>query len=168
MDTQVFTIAEAKTSGPMLFRSPDREKEDLTLRPFQPEPIDTLWLKVPHFVRELQAGNVVVTESPNLPQAINLDIAPEFQGKITDTARHTAVQICTSEMTPQFEAVVKLSSHLTKAGTPGKDARRVTRTYLKDTHILFLKATLELEGRLKNRPAIKRVLQAEIKKIEAL
>lgn len=165
-------VATNTQVGAISFKHPDPEASDeahLRLAGFESKVVDLLWLEVPHFVGAVESKRVTVDWTDKLP-------SNDFvQGKVveqlvadgfTNNAAATIYQICSfdgDELPEHLDQYIDLA--------PGRDGRRIGRTYigprwdLVEDHLPFLQGVLALEQRWRNRPGLVRRIENRIVEI---
>ena len=163
-----FLIAKKSGTSTMIVRSPKPgDFEDLVIPPHKEVTVDEAWLKVPYFVRDVDAGKIELRRSDTFPVETPWTVAQEFEGQLEDGQKQLAKTICELPLSEQYLSAIHIGELVNDQGIPRQGAR-VTKSYLVEKHLPFLKATLALEGRWQKRKKVTDELKRAIKRIEAL
>ena len=155
-----FYSVKSKGVGTLIFRSPNPSVQDLVVKPFVSSVIDyDLWRKVPHFVRALTTGQIVLSETDDMPLDERPALNPELEAPLDYNYRRIATEVCFTEtVTEPYLSAINVGDLLGATGVPSRNASRVTKSYLIEKHAPFLRATLDLEKRFRNRKEVVGVL----------
>jgi hypothetical protein len=169
-----FVVATNQLVGTIIFRNPDRTREDLKIPPRQSVVIDETWLKVPHFVRRVAQGDVSLSRSDTVPEVTEMKVAEQYEGLLTSNLKHLVVVIAScqldanGELPPQYLSAIHIGDLLTDARVPRSREVSVTPEYLTTTHLHFLKALQDLETRYQNRRAVLKEVERALKHIREM
>jgi hypothetical protein len=164
-----FLLAWHDRPNTVIIGSHLKDVEDLIIPPNFKVVVDEAWKKVPHFVREVQAGTLHTEYSVMVPVNKSLTISPEWEGVLNFNQIEFAKLVCTSEFpfSPQIMENIQLYKLMGPGGVPRANTR-VTKRYLQEGHRPMLLATVEMEGRHRNRPEVLKLLDEAVKAIDSL
>lgn len=169
-DQPRFLLAEYQPEGVRVYRGTiDGEQVDLVLQSRLPAVIDEAWPDQPDFIRDLQAGVVKTSRTDTVPPTSLPDIDPAKARGLRENQVEIARMIArTPELTEQLRQIVRI--HEVLGDTPDMPPQnvKVTKRYVQTEHLVFLRATLDLERRYRARPEIVELLTSTIRECEAL
>jgi hypothetical protein len=143
------------------------EVPDLVLPAWRHTPIDRAYLDNLWFRQDQDAGLIEVKEVDSLPAQDGWSVAPRFAADMEPHYLQFVMRLCSEEWSPMFENAVSLSAQISANGRPLQNSR-VTVTFLRETHVLTLRAALDLEERWRKRKPVIAALKSELKAIEKL
>ena len=144
------------------------EIRDLALLPWRYTPVDRAYLELnPYFRRDYQQAVFKLEERSQLPPNDDQPIGAKWYAVLDDTQRQMVVSVCTETFTEQIRKIVSIDDHLDENGLP-RAGSRITPKYLRENHLPFLQACLDLESRWSKRKDVKAALRKAIQRIEKL
>lgn len=133
---------------------------ELVLPPAVKVPVDDRWMKVANFVRDVQLGKLHTERSDVVPAGTRPDV-DSMEYELTPTQRELARRIAWSESIPETVWGAVEIHRLLRAGGVAPQGVAVKKSYLVTEHSTFLRATIDVEKRCKNRaPVIERLKKA--------
>lgn len=164
----VYLVAEVKDYPNRAYPAVHPDFPGLALVPGRPVPLDEIWLTSPYLIRDFQAGHVKIEQTNVLPGGTEAVIDEALANGLDQNQRQFVIEVARLPFTRQFKDAVCLADTLPANGIPRDDTRRVTKHYLKSTHLILLNALLDLERRAQKREDVLLLVEQQIRKIEAL
>lgn len=126
---------------------------------------EEVFLSYAPFVRDFQHGKLQLRRSDTVPTSELPPVSDKFD--LTPTQKELARRVAYSETLPAHVwDAIRVHELMREGMVP--DGVLVTKTYLKREHTTFLRATIDLEKRHKNRSKIVKELEGVVEAIEAL
>lgn len=164
-----FFLAWHDGQGMRIYSAPGTNLKDIVLKPFVKTPIDPAWEDVPDFIRDADEGTVHTEWSNKLPPKSPPQINSKWEDRLDLNEIGLVTKICAD---PEFgiwqRDIVSLYKHIGDDGLAREPNTAVTVPWLKEKHLPFCMATLELEKAWRNRPEVVSELQAAIQYMKAL
>ena len=168
-ETPTFLLVWHDRPNTVIIGSHLKDVEDLVIPPNFKVVADAAWKRVPHFVRDVQAGTLHTEYSTSVPVNKALTVSPEWEGTLNFNQVEFAKLVCTTDtpLPPQIMENIQLHKLMGPGGIPRQNTR-VTKRYLQENHRPMLLATIEMEGRHRNRPEVLKILDEAVKSIDSL
>lgn len=162
-----FLIASHQTDGVRVYSSKwGGDEHDVVIASGVEVVVDKEWLSVPSFVRDVQSGLICLRRDDIVPDARRPDV--DMAWGLNPSQIGIAHKVCYSaEISPELKSIIQMHKILGPGGMTPTGAS-VTKSYVKNAHAQLLRATVDLEKRLKNRKPVLKLLATTLSEIEAI
>jgi len=167
--TKRFSTVRTNGLTTLIYPSLTPDVPDLIVQPWKTVVFKKeFWSDLPHFARDVESGKLIVEETDKVPTDPKVELNEEICRGLEPNEKQIAFMIGTENLTPQIVSAICVANLLGENGLPGRGSERVTRSYLREKHIIILKAAREFERRFQKRGDVLDLLDAQIMKIEGL